>query len=85
MHPACEAFPPVSEEELRTTGEDIKARGLEHPVDIWTGPDDDDGNEDDDKTLYTVDILLVCLLRIFTCNKALCLYVIMFSFILTTR
>jgi hypothetical protein len=46
IHPACGLFPPMSEDELRATGEDIKARGLTHPIVLWTPPYADTSDED---------------------------------------
>jgi len=38
IHPAAQMLPPLPEEELRVLGEDIKARGLLHPVYIFEEP-----------------------------------------------
>jgi hypothetical protein len=35
VNPACELIPPMSAEELATTGKDIKANGLLHPIVFW--------------------------------------------------
>jgi hypothetical protein len=35
IHPACELFPPISTDELRTLGEDIKKRGLQNRIALW--------------------------------------------------
>ena len=32
IHPACELFPPMSPDELRALGEDIKTNGLTSPI-----------------------------------------------------
>src|SRR4051794_33315386 len=37
FHPACLAFPLLPESELRELAEDIKFRGLLHPVITWKG------------------------------------------------
>jgi len=42
VHPVAEMFPLMSPEELHKTAEDIKARGLIHPVTTWV---DKDGTE----------------------------------------
>jgi hypothetical protein len=39
VHPAAELFDPLPEDELRELSEDIKARGLQVPLVIWTSPD----------------------------------------------
>ena len=35
IHPACELFPPISADELRTLGEDIRAKGLQNRIALW--------------------------------------------------
>src|SRR5215510_600722 len=35
VHPAADLFPMLPEYELRKLGEDIRARGLEHPIVLW--------------------------------------------------
>jgi hypothetical protein len=35
IHPACELFPPMSPDELRALGEDIKTNGLTSPIVLW--------------------------------------------------
>ena len=35
IHPACELFPPLSPEELRALGEDIKQHGLRSPITLY--------------------------------------------------
>jgi hypothetical protein len=38
VHEACERFPPMSADELRELGEDIKKNGVRYPVAVWTDP-----------------------------------------------
>lgn len=39
VHPAADLFPPMSPDELRELGEDIKAHGLNNPIVLWRAPD----------------------------------------------
>jgi hypothetical protein len=43
VHPACEAFPSISPEELKALGGDIKRRGLKHRIELWQ--DEETGEE----------------------------------------
>jgi hypothetical protein len=40
VHPAADVFPMMSDDELVTLGEDIKANGLKQPISVW---DNDEG------------------------------------------
>jgi hypothetical protein len=40
IHPACELFPPMSDEELKVLADDIRKHGMKSPVVLWH-----DGNE----------------------------------------
>jgi ParB-like chromosome segregation protein Spo0J len=43
VHPACEAIPPISEEELKGLAEDIKQHGLQKKIVLWR--DEETGKE----------------------------------------
>jgi hypothetical protein len=45
VHPACELFPRMSDDELKVLGEDIQENGLQHPVVLWS-PGDEEGDEE---------------------------------------
>jgi hypothetical protein len=50
VHPACELFPPLPEDELRALGKDIDEHGLTSPLIFWlpgAGPGPDDAAPDD--------------------------------------
>jgi hypothetical protein len=40
IHPAADAFPPLSEEELDALAEDIKENGLQNPIATWFDKDE---------------------------------------------
>jgi hypothetical protein len=40
IHPACELFPPMSDEELKVLADDIRKHGMKSPIVLWH-----DGNE----------------------------------------
>jgi hypothetical protein len=43
IHPACEAIPPISEQELKDLAEDIKQQGLQKKIVLWR--DEETGKE----------------------------------------
>src|SRR5215470_6161662 len=53
IHPAAELFPRMSESELRELGEDIKKRGLQQPIVLWSPGYCGDGKKD--RPRYVLD------------------------------